>query len=79
MKPILIITFFITIGLVSNAQPVKIHGQLHVDKTQLKDATGNDVVLRGMSFGWHNFWPRFYNADAVKWLDKDSRCNGCRA
>ena len=55
----------------SKAQPVKIHGQLHVDKTQLKDEHGDDVVLRGMSFGWHNFWPRFYNAGAVKWLHED--------
>ncbi|HEY5370543.1 MAG TPA: glycoside hydrolase family 5 protein [Hanamia sp.] len=54
-----------------NAQPVKIHGQLHVDKTQLKDSHGNDVVLRGMSFGWHNWWPRFYNAGAVKTLHED--------
>ena len=54
-----------------NAQPVKTHGQLHVDNTQLKDSHGNEVVLRGMSFGWHNWWPRFYNAGAVKTLHED--------
>ena len=64
---------------ISNAQPVKIHGRLHVDKTQLKDEHGNDVVLRGMSFGWHNFWPRFYNAGAVKWLHNDWSCTVLRA
>ena len=32
----------------------------------LKDEKGNAVVLRGMSFGWHNWWPRFYNAGTVQ-------------
>jgi endoglucanase len=62
-----------------HAQPVKLHGQLHVDSTQLKDQHGQPVVLRGMSFGWHNFWPRFYNAGAVGWLHKDWNCTVIRA
>jgi endoglucanase len=37
------------------------------------------VVLRGMSFGWHNWWPRFYNAGAVSWLYKDWNCSVVRA
>jgi len=52
---------------------------LHVEGTQLKDVHNKDVVLRGMSFGWHNFWPRFYNAGAVKWLAKDWNCSVVRA
>jgi endoglucanase len=32
-----------------------------------------------MSFGWHNFWPRFYNAGVVDWLAKDWNCNVVRA
>lgn len=62
-----------------HAQPVKKHGQLYVDSTQLKDKNGKAIVLRGMSFGWHNFWPRFYNADAVHWLAKDWKCTVVRA
>lgn len=62
-----------------HAQPVKKHGQLHVDSTQLTDKKGKPVVLRGMSFGWHNFWPRFYNAEAVHWLAKDWKCTVVRA
>src|SRR5437763_6278624 len=62
-----------------HAQPVKKHGQLHVDSTQLKDEKGRPVILRGMSFGWHNFWPRFYNAEAVHWLAKDWKCTVVRA
>lgn len=73
--------FLLTVLLlnVTNAQPVKNHGQLQVKGTQLCDAKGNPVVLRGMSFGWHNFWPRFYNADAVDWLYKDWNCSVVRA
>jgi len=53
------------------AQMVKQHGRLHVDGTKLVDQNNQTLVLRGMSFGWHNLWPRFYNAGAVKWLKKD--------
>jgi endoglucanase len=62
-----------------NAQPVKIHGQLKVEGTKLVDKNGKPVVLRGMSFGWHNWWPRFYNAGAVKWLHDDWKCTVLRA
>ncbi|GEO09962.1 glycoside hydrolase family 5 protein [Segetibacter aerophilus] len=69
--------FFVSVFL--SAQPVKQHGPLHVDGTNLVDKKGNAVVLRGMSFGWHNFWPRFYNAEAVKWLHTDWQCTVVRA
>lgn len=62
----------------SNAQ-VKTHGQLSVAGTQLVDKSNQPVVLRGMSFGWHSMWPRFYNEKAVKWLQKDFNCNVVRA
>ncbi|RUT69119.1 glycoside hydrolase family 5 protein [Flavobacterium cupreum] len=62
----------------SNAQ-VKTHGQLSVVGTQLVDQYKAPVVLRGMSFGWHSMWPRFYNEKAVKWLRKDFNCNVVRA
>lgn len=57
--------------LLSTAQPVKKHGRLQVVGTALKDEHGQQIVLRGMSFGWHCLWPRFYNAGAVEWLAKD--------
>jgi endoglucanase len=62
----------------SNAQ-VKTHGKLSVAGTQLVDQYKDPVVLRGMSFGWHSMWPRFYNEKAVKWLRKDFNCNVVRA
>ncbi len=53
------------------ANPVKMYGQLQVNGAQLCDQQGNPVVLRGVSLGWHNLWPRFYNKQAVKWLKED--------
>lgn len=63
----------------ANAQFVKKHGQLSVKGTQLVDKNQNPIVLRGVSFGWHSMWPRFYNEKAVGWLVKDFKCNVVRA
>ncbi|WP_245964631.1 glycoside hydrolase family 5 protein [Rufibacter immobilis] len=60
-------------------QTVKEHGALRVEGTQLKDKAGNPMMLRGMSFGWHNFWPRFYTPQTVSWLKKDWNVNVVRA
>lgn len=79
MKLYFIVFLFVLCCFFSNAQFVKQHGQLKVTGTQLMDVHSQPIVLRGMSFGWHNFWPRFYNADAVKWLAKDWKCNVVRA
>jgi len=38
---------------------VDLHGQLAVKGTQLVDAHGEPIVLRGMSFGWHIWWPQY--------------------
>lgn len=73
-----ILLFIISIAY-ATAQPVKTHGQLKVAGTQLVDKNNNPLVLRGMSFGWHNLWPRVYNAGAVKWLKDDWKCNVVRA
>lgn len=74
------ITIITAIALTNGyAQPVKQHGQLQVKGTQLVDKNGNATVLHGMSFGWHNLWPRFYNAGAVHELVKEWKCNVIRA
>ena len=74
---IIVVSFCFVTAL--NAQPVKEHGQLRVEGTKLVDKNGKPVSLRGMSFGWHNWWPRFYNAGTVKWLHDDWKCNVIRA
>lgn len=73
------IVAFLLVGLCSNAQFVKKHGQLSVKGTQLVDKNQNPIVLRGVSFGWHSMWPRFYNAKAVDWLKKVFNCTVVRA
>ena len=74
-----IVIFLAFISLAVSAQPVKVHGQLSVVGTKLTDTPGQPVVLRGMSLGWHNLWPRFYNAGVVKTLYKDWNCSVVRA
>lgn len=79
MKHIFILLCFYACFCKLSAQPVKIHGQLKVVGPQLIDANNKPVMLRGMSFGWHNWWPRFYNKEAVAWLASDWKCNVVRA
>jgi len=76
---LLLIVLLLCCGNITSAQPVKVHGQLKVEGTKLVDKNGKLVALRGMSFGWHNFWPRFYTAGTVKWLHDDWKCNVVRA
>jgi endoglucanase len=58
---------------------VELNGKLKVVGTQLMNEYGDTVILRGTSFGWHNFHPRFYNDSAVAWLVSDWKCNVVRA
>ena len=53
--------------------------QLKVTGTQLTDISGNAVVLHGVRFCWHNWWPRFYNAGAVKELKENFNVKVVRA
>ena len=77
-KTILLLTF--SLGTIASlfAQVSK-HGSLRVNGTMLANEKGVPVVLRGMSYGWHCFWPRFYNAGSVAWLKKDWKINVIRA
>lgn len=79
LKTNLITIAFLLIFSFSKAQFVKKHGQLSVLGTQLVDKNNEPIVLRGLSFGWHSMWPRFYNEKAVSWLKKDFNCNVVRA
>lgn len=77
-------TFFLlwmclTVICAHATEPSKRWGQLQVNGAQLCDKKGKPVVLRGVSMGWHNFWPRFYNEKAVKWLKEDWKATVIRA
>lgn len=65
MKKLCCILFVIAVCFRGSGQFVKNHGQLKVEGAKLVDGKGQPIILRGMSFGWHNLWPRFYNAGAV--------------
>ena len=52
---------------------------LHVEGTTLLDSKGQPVVMRGISIGWHNLWPRFYNSQAVVNLHDAWGCKLFRA
>ena len=73
----LFLGMFMSLNL--QAQPVKEHGNLSVKGIQLTDEHGKATVLNGVSYGWHNWWPRFYNKDCVKWLATDWKCSVVRA
>ena len=45
--------------------------KLSVQGTQLVNESGQPVVLHGVSFGWHQIWPRFWNAEATRYLIQD--------
>jgi endoglucanase len=79
MRIFILVTVFLFSCCIASGQPVKKHGSLKVRGTQLTDMNDEPVVLRGMSLGWHNWWPRFYNQGVVKWLYKDWNCAVVRA
>ncbi len=58
---------------------VEKNGKLSVDGTFLVNERGEKVVLKGVSFGWHNWWPRFYNEKTVQTLASDWQCTVVRA
>ena len=68
MKKLFLVILLSAFCFAGKSQPVKTHGQLKVKGTQLVDEQANPVALHGMSFGWHNLWPRFYNKGAVREL-----------
>ncbi|MFN8208920.1 MAG: glycoside hydrolase family 5 protein [Bacteroidales bacterium] len=79
MKRIFLLPAILFSAVILCAQPVKQHGALSVTGVQLTDQNGKPVVLHGVSFGWHNWWPRFYNENTVKWLAEDWKCTVVRA
>lgn len=50
---------------------VDTHGWLSVKGTHLIDQKGQPVQLTGPSFGWHNYWHRFFNRSTVRTLAQD--------
>ena len=71
MRKIIILLTALAFMSVGAATPVEKHGPLHVEGTHLVDVNGEKTQLRGVSFGWHNMWPRFYNQSSVDRIASD--------
>jgi len=71
--------FFLVVLQSCNQTSVRKNGQLSVQGTQLINEQGDPVMLYGISYGWHNWWPRFYNGGTVKTLAGDWKVNVVRA
>ena len=75
----IVMAMMVSTSFAKKVTPVQQWGQLKVEGTQLCDHNGNAITLRGASLGWHNLWPRFYNAKAVKWIANDWNATVIRA
>jgi endoglucanase len=60
-------------------RPVDLHGQLRVEGANIIDRHGQKVALKGISLGWHNWWPQFYNPSAVEYLSHSWHISVIRA
>ncbi len=79
MKKIIFLAIAVSAVAFLGAQPVKQNGWLKVKGTQLVNEKEEAIALHGMSFGWHNLWPRFYNKGAVHELVSNWHCTVIRA
>lgn len=65
---------------ISCTQPVKTVPSLKVEGTCLyQEGIAEPVVFCGISYGWHNLWPRFYNGSSLKNLKEQTGVNFFRA
>ncbi len=58
---------------------VERNGQLKVANNNLVNMNGEPIALHGVSLGWHNWWPRFYNKGTIRWLARDWKATVIRA
>jgi endoglucanase len=89
LRKIIMVYLLVTISNIAGAQNAPVpgpvlnfvqqHGQLSVKGIELTDKNGMSIVLRGMSFGWHIWWPQFWNAQVVQWMRDDWKCTVLRA
>ena len=61
------------------SQPVHQHGQLRVEGANIIDQHGQKVALKGVSLGWYNWWPQYYNASVIEHLSRKWKISVIRA
>ncbi len=58
-------------GSIHAQTPVERHGWLSVQGKYIIDQNGAKTALHGVSFGWHNWWYRYFNESAVTLMAQD--------
>jgi endoglucanase len=56
-----------------------LHGKLSVKGNRIVDEHGAAVQLRGMSFGWSQWWGQYWTSGTVSWLVDDWKVELVRA
>lgn len=73
------ILFSLALVLNSCTERIPAVEKLSVKGTALVNESGDSLALRGVSFGWHNLWPRFYTAEVVDLLVDEWKADVIRA
>ena len=60
-------------------RPVDKHGQLRVEGAHIIDSNDRKTALKGVSLGWHNWWPQYYNPSVVAYLSRNWHITVIRA
>nr|BAF57457.1 putative glycosyl hydrolase family5 [uncultured symbiotic protist of Cryptocercus punctulatus] len=55
------------------------YGLLQVVDNKVSDSRGNPIILRGVGFAWHNWWPEFYTSAKVGEIKTVFNANVVRA
>lgn len=78
-KILAIIAFSISLAGCAEQAQTPVCQPLSVKSKFLTNADGDTVVLRGVSYGWSNWWSQYYNKESVCWLKDDWHCTVVRA
>jgi len=79
VEKFLVLIFSLSIITLKAEEPISKLQKLKVDGVYLKDSQNQEVVLRGVSYGWSNEHYRFYNESTVGWLKSDWNVSVVRA
>jgi len=81
---IVLFSFLIMISCSENSSTdqfnvVEVNGQLAVVGNKIVNKYGDQVALKGVSYGWHNWWPQYFNASSVNTFATNWDCSVLRA
>lgn len=79
IKILAIIAFSISLAGCAKQPQTPVCQPLSVNGKFLTNANGDTVVLRGVSYGWSNWWSQYYNVESAQWLSSDWHCTVVRA